>query len=66
MAKAIFHTPVGYTPAKGPVGWYADPSSEPQSFPEEFIAYAVQAGAATRVDAKGELLPEAGVAPAKK
>lgn len=54
MAKAIFHKPVGYTPPKGPVGWYAEPSEndEPQSFPEQFIAYAVEAGAATRVDGK--------------
>ena len=51
MAKAIFHKAVGYTPLKGPVGWHADPSPEPQSFPREFIDYAVNAGVATRVDA---------------
>ena len=54
MAKAIFTKAVGYTPAKGLVGWYAEPSAEPQSFPEEFIAYAVEAGAATRADGKDE------------
>ena len=54
MAKAIFTKAVGYTPAKGSVGWYAEPSAEPQSFPEEFIAYAVEAGAATRADGKDE------------
>lgn len=58
MAKAIFHKAVGYTPEKGPVGWYAEPSDEPQSFPEQFIAYAVDAGAATRVNAKGEPITE--------
>lgn len=59
MAKAIFTKPVGYTPLKGPVGWHADPSKEPQSFPEEFIAYAVAAGAATRVEDKAEAAPAA-------
>lgn len=54
MTKAIFHKAVGYTPAKGPVGWYAEASAEPQSFPEEFVAYAVDAGAATRADGKGD------------
>ncbi|AXC50065.1 hypothetical protein DRW48_10505 [Paracoccus suum] len=49
MAKAIFHKPVGYTQPKGGGGWYAEASKDPQSFPEEFIAYAVEAGAATRV-----------------
>lgn len=58
MAKAIFTKAVGYTPAKGLVGWYAEPSAEPQSFPEEFIAYAVEAGAATRADGKDELPAE--------
>lgn len=57
MAKAIFHKPVGYTPQKGPVGWHADPSPEPQAFPETFIAYAVSVGAATRVDSKGDPVP---------
>ena len=59
MAKAIFTKAVGYTPAKGLVGWYAEPSAEPQSFPEEFIAYAVEAGAATRADGKDEAPAEA-------
>ena len=54
MAKAIFHKPIGLTPEKGPVGWYADASDQPQSFPEAFVAYAVEAGVATRVDAKGD------------
>ena len=54
---------MGYTPAKGLVGWYAEPSAEPQSFPEEFIAYAVEAGAATRADGKDEAPP---AEPAKK
>lgn len=63
MAKAIFHKTVGYTPEKGLVGWYAEPSDEPQSFPEQFIAYAVDAGAATRVDGKSD---EAPAEPAKK
>lgn len=57
MAKAIFHKAVGYTPEKGPVGWYAEPSPEPQSFPEEFVAYAAAAGAATRTDGKDEAPP---------
>lgn len=63
MAKAIFTKAVGYTPTKGLVGWYAEPSAEPQSFPEEFIAYAVEAGAATRADGKDEAPP---AEPAKK
>ena len=63
MAKAIFTKAVGYTPAKGLVGWYAEPSAEPQSFPEEFIAYAVEAGVATRADGKDEAPP---AEPAKK
>ena len=63
MPKAIFHKPVGYTSPKGLVGWHAEPSDEPQSFPEQFIAYAVDAGAATRVDGKGD---EAPAEPAKK
>ena len=63
MAKAIFHKAVGYTPEKGLVGWHAEPSDEPQSFPEQFIAYAVDAGAATRVDGKSD---EALAEPAKK
>jgi len=54
MAKAIFHKDVGYTPIPGRVGFYAKAGKEPQSFPESFIAYAVEAGAATRVDGKGE------------
>lgn len=58
MAKAIFHKPVGYTPEKGPVGWHADASPTPQSFPEAFIAYAVEKGAATRVNSKGEPITE--------
>lgn len=58
MAKAIFTKAIGYTPPKGPVGWYAEASAEPQSFPEAFIAYAVEAGAATRVNAKGEPITE--------
>lgn len=66
MAKAIFHKTVGYTPAKGPVGWHAEPSDEPQSFPEEFVAYAAAAGAATRVDGKGEDPEPAKPEPAKK
>lgn len=57
MAKAIFTKAVGYTPAKGSVGWHAEPSDEPQSFPEEFIAYAAAAGAATRTDGKDEAPP---------
>lgn len=51
MAKAIFTKAIGYTPEKGPVGWYAEASPEPQSFPREFIDYAVSAGAATLVEA---------------
>ena len=58
MAKAIFHQDVGYTPIPGPVGWFARASPDPQSFPESFVAYAVEAGAATRVNAKGDPVPE--------
>lgn len=58
MAKAIFHKAIGYTPIPGKVGFHAEPSNEPQSFPEVFVAYAVAAGAATRVDGKGEPEPE--------
>lgn len=70
MAKAIFHKTIGYTPEKGIVGWHADAGPEPQSFPETFIAYAVERGAATRVNAKGEPIaapePEADPEAAKK
>lgn len=52
MAKAIFTKAIGYTPEKGPVGWHAEPSPDPQSFPEEFIAYAESVGAATRIEPK--------------
>ncbi len=52
MAKAIFTKQVGYTPPKGIAGWHAEPSPDPQSFPEEFIAYAESVGAATRVEPK--------------
>ena len=31
MAKAIFTKAIGFTPPKGPVGWYAEASAEPQS-----------------------------------
>ena len=58
MAKAIFHQDVGYTPIPGPVGWFAKASPDPQSFPEAFVAYAVEAGAATRVNSKGEPDPK--------
>lgn len=52
MAKAIFTKQVGYTPPKGIAGWHAEPSPDPQSFPEEFIAYAESVGAATRIEPK--------------
>lgn len=50
MAKAIFTKQVGYTSPKSIAGWHAEPSPDPQSFPEEFIAYAESVGAATRVE----------------
>lgn len=52
MAKAIFTKAIGYTSMKKNAGWYAEPSPDPQSFPEEFIAHAESVGAATRVDPK--------------
>ena len=52
MAKAIFTKRVGYTSPKSIAGWHAEPSPDPQSVPEEFIAYAESVGAATRVEAK--------------
>ena len=52
MAKAIFTKRVGYTSPKSIAGWHAEPSPDPQSFPEEFIAYAESVGAATRVEPK--------------
>ena len=63
MAKAIFTKRVGYTSPKSIAGWHAEPSPDPQPFPEEFIAYAVEAGAATRADGKDEAPP---AEPAKK
>lgn len=52
MAKAVFTKQVAYTSPKKNAGWHADPSPEPQGFPDEFIAYAVSVGAATRVEPK--------------
>ena len=52
MAKAIFTKQVGYTSPKSIAGWHAEPSPDPQSFPEEFIAYAESVGAATRIEPK--------------
>ena len=44
MAKAIFTKAVGYTPAKGSVGWYAEPSAEPITIAAEQALQKVRNG----------------------
>ncbi len=49
MAKAVFHEPFNFSSRKRNVGWGVKASEAPQTFPEELVAAAVAAGAATRV-----------------
>lgn len=51
MAKAVFTREFHWSRDKG-LGFGAKPSIQPQSFPRDFIAAAVAAGAATEVPQK--------------
>ena len=49
MAKAIFHREFHWSRPNSRLGFGARPKEEPQTFPRDFIAAAVKAGAATEV-----------------
>lgn len=49
MAKAIFHRDFHYTSRIRNAGWSVKASPEPQTFPRELIAAAVEAGVAKEV-----------------
>jgi hypothetical protein len=49
MARAVFHQIFHWSRPRSPFGFAAYPKVEVQTFPRDFIAAAVRAGAATEV-----------------
>ncbi len=49
MATAIFQREFNYSSRNQNAGWSVSASPNPQTFPEELVAAAVEAGAAERV-----------------
>lgn len=52
MAKAIFNRTFHWKRKNSPIGFGANASENPQSFPRDFIEAAIAAGAATEVRPK--------------